>query len=367
MPAPLRIGVNALFLIPGEVGGTEIYLRNLLTNRETGAQICPQAPNFQPLVTRVPGRLRPARLLWEQTGLAAESFSAKMDVLFSPGFTSPLLCHGRKVTVIHDLQHKRQPANFGFLERCAWNALVWASVRTSRLLITVSESSRRDLIEIYRVKPQDVRLIRHGVEQEFFGLRTNNRYSEDLLRQADVPPCRYLLAASTLHPHKNWTRLLEAYEHLVNEGRPEHLVVTGLRGKASDDVQRMAQQGPLASRVHVLGWQPRNVLLACFKFAEALVFPSTFEGFGMPVAEAMAAGIPVACSDIAPLREIAEDAALFFEPGSTPAIADALRSILDEPELRSELVDAGRERAKNFQWTRAAEQTLEVLLEAARG
>ncbi len=172
MPAPLRIGINALYLIPGGVGGTEIYLRNLLgalarldrrnqyfvfTNRETGADLTPQAKNFQTVATGVPARIRPARLLWEQTGLAADTWRHQLDVLLSPGFTAPLLSHGRRVTVLHDLQHKRQPENFGRLERLAWNLSVWAAVRTAHALVTVSENSRRDITEVYGLRPERVR------------------------------------------------------------------------------------------------------------------------------------------------------------------------------------------------------------------
>ena len=111
---------------------------------------------------------------------------------------------------------------------------------------------------------------------------------------------------------------------------------------------------------------PRSILVALFQSAEALVFPSTFEGFGMPVLEAMAAGVPVACSDIPPLREVAGDAALFFDPYSPERIADGIRRVLDEPDLRGSMIARGKERAARSTWRRAAERTLAVLLQEAR-
>ena len=381
MPARLRIGVNALYLIPGGVGGTEIYLRNLLpalaridrrnryfvfTNRETGTELCPRSGNFEAVPGAVRARLRPVRLAWEQLVLPLQASRLKLDVMFSPGFTSPLLCRSAGVTVIHDLQHRKQPENFGPLERRAWDLSVWGSAKRSRRIVTVSDSSRRDIIEAYGVNPQHVRVVQHGVEPDFFGLRGDERYPADRLREAGVPECRYLLAVSTVHPHKNWQRLLEAYAHLVREGRREHLVIAGLAGKAWHDVKERLLDAELAERVHLLGWQPRPVLLTLFRFAEALVFPSTFEGFGMPVLEAMAAGIPVVCSDIPPLREIADGAAHFFDPASSPALTDALREMFADNALREQFVERGLEKAAQFTWTRAAEQTLAVLLEAAR-
>ncbi len=381
MPSRRRIGVNALYLIPGGVGGTEIYLRNLLaalaridsrneyfifTNKEAGDDICPPAPNFQAVVSPIPGKVRPARLLWEQVCLPLQTVSRRIDVLFCPGFSSPLFCRGGKATVIHDLQHKRHPRNFGFLERKAWDLMVWMSARYSDRLVTVSDNSRTDLLEIYDVPPARVRLIRHGVEEEFYGLKQNAEYQQSLLRDAGVPSCRYLLAVSTVHPHKNWTRLIEAFQRLVQQGRPEHLVIAGLRGKAWDHVGAQIRSRSLTAWVHLVGWQPRKTLLGLYKFAEALVFPSIFEGFGMPVAEALAADVPVVCSDIPPLREIADGAALFFDPSSTEDLVEQLHQVLENSGRRERLKVRGRELASRFSWGRAAEETLAVLLEAAR-
>jgi glycosyltransferase involved in cell wall biosynthesis len=381
MPSRLRIGVNALYLIPGGVGGTEIYLRNLLRaladidtrnqyivylNRETSLDLCPALPNFAPVETDVKATFRPGRLLWEQAGLAREANGSELDVLFNPGFTMPYFGRGARVTVIHDLQHKRQPENFAWLERKAWDFFVAMSVRHSRALITVSESSRDDIIRFYNRPADSIHVVRHGVEDEFFGLRDDESFAPTIAASAGLPDCRYLLAVSTVHPHKNWGRLLGAYSRLRKSGMDHHLAICGLPGKSSADVTALIQQHGLREFVHVLGWQPRRTLIGLFKYAEALVFPSTFEGFGMPVAEALACGLPVVCSDIPPLREIAEGCAAFFDPASEEALAEAIQSTLGNSELRANRVAEGLERAKAFSWARAAEKTLSVFLEAAR-
>ncbi len=382
MPSRLRIGVNALYMIPGGVGGTEIYLRNLLAglaeidarnqyivylNRETGLDLCPAAPNFAPVETDVKATFRPGRLLWEQIGLPREINAAQIDVLFSPGFTMPYFGKAARVTVIHDLQHRRQPQNFGWLELKAWEALVGMSIRRSKALITVSENSKSDIVELYGRDGGSIQVIRHGVERELFGLRENEDYGPTMPLAAGLPDCRYLLAVSTVHPHKNWTRLLSAYAELCKGGLEHHLAICGLPGKSSQALSESIAELGLADRVHVLGWQPRRTLIGLFKFADALVFPSTFEGFGMPVAEALACGLPVVCSDIAPLREIADGCAAFFDPASPQALAQAVTTTLGNAGLRNKRVEAGLERAKSFTWARAAERTLRVFLEAARG
>jgi glycosyltransferase involved in cell wall biosynthesis len=378
MTALLRIGVNALFLIPEGVGGTEIYIRNLLAAlaeiddhnqyfvflsaeaAAAAAPVTPSAANFHEVRCAVRATNRPARLLWEQLILPAKVAALRLNVLFSPGFTSPWFTPGcPKVTCIHDLQHMRQPQNFGVFELAAWRAAVWISARFSRQIITVSENSRRDILQIYRLPASRVEVVKHGVEPVFWQLRSHPASDG---RPLPVP---YLLSVSTIHPHKNWGRWLEAYGKLAAEGWPHHLVIAGLRGKYSEQLARVIESQGLTGRVHVTGWLSRVELLSFFRFADGLVFPSTFEGFGMPVLEAMAAGIPVACSDIPPLRETAGGAALFFDPYSVESIAEAVRKLVSEPELRRQLVEQGLAAAAAFSWTRAAERTLAILRRAA--
>ena len=376
MAGPIRIGVNALYLIPGGVGGTEIYLRNLLAalaeidssnqyhvfiNRETaaGEPLAPKAPNFHTAICAVHATNRPARLLWEQLLLPWQAAKRRLDVLFCPGYTAPVLTRRRTVTVIHDMQHKRQPQNFGRWELLAWRASVWASAHSSREIITVSENSRRDIIEIYGVPGDRVHVVGHGIERAFF----ESREDRTLTGLGDWP---YLLSVSTIHPHKNWERWLEAYGQLVAQGFPHHLVIAGLKGNYSEELSRLIQAKRLADRVHAVGWVPRPKLRALLRFSDALVFPSTFEGFGMPVLEALAAGVPVACSDIAPLREVAGEAALFFDPHAVQSIGAAVRRLLTEPELPKRLIEAGRKRALDCSWVRAAERTLAILERSVR-
>lgn len=380
MAGALRFGVNALFLIPGGVGGTEIYLRNLLAelaaidrrneyfvfvNRETAAAeppLTPSAANFQAVLCPVRAVHRPARLLWEQFCLPFQLARRRFDGLFCPGFTSPLLTLGcPKVTVIHDLQHVRHPENFDALELAAWRLLVWISARFSRQVITVSENSRRDILDVYGLRAERVHAVQHGVEKAFFCLHSDATFDRRLIEKAGVGSWPYLLSVSTVHPHKNWDRWLEAYRQLATERWPHHLVIAGLKGKYSEELARLIEARALRERVHAIGWAPRPVLLTLFKFADALVFPSTFEGFGMPVMEALAAGVPVACSDIAPLREVAGDTALFFNPYSVESIRATVSRLLTDADLRHRLVDQGRQRASTFSWTHAAEQTLAIL------
>jgi glycosyltransferase involved in cell wall biosynthesis len=355
-----RIGVNALYLIPGGVGGTEIYLRELLnalaridlaneyfvfTNLETGADLVPRQANFHWKPQAVHARFRPARILWEQIILPLEASRYRLNVLFNPGFTAPIFAPCRSVTVFHDLQHRRHPEHFRWFDLPVWRFLLWASARRSRMIIAVSESTRDDLQRFYPFTSGYIAVIPHGVDAEFFELDRTH-----------LDP--YVLSVSTLHPHKNLDRLLRAYARRKREFK---LVLAGMRGFHTESVEKLIASLGISNSVEIPGWIPREDLLRLYERARAFIYPSTFEGFGMPVLEALAAGIPVACSEIPPLREVAGDAVLYFNPEDEDAIAAALDQILCDDTLRLRLSRAGPARARQFTWARAAQQTLHAL------
>jgi glycosyltransferase involved in cell wall biosynthesis len=284
--------------------------------------------------------------LWEQIVLPMEASRFHLDVMFNPGFTAPLAVFCRSVTTFHDLQHKRHPEHFRWFDLPFWRFLLWAAAHRSQKIIAVSEATRADLLHSYRIPPERVSVIHHGVDPGFFSLD----------RGRTEP---YLLCVSTLHPHKNLERLVRAF---ARKKRPERLVLAGMRGFQTSAIESVIQSLEVKDRVEITGWLPREDLLRLYERAQAFVYPSTFEGFGMPVLEALAAGIPVACSNIAPIKEVAGDAVLFFDPSNEEAMAEAVDRILNDQLLRARLAQAGPERARPFTWRRTAEKTLKILL-----
>jgi glycosyltransferase involved in cell wall biosynthesis len=345
----LRIGVNALYLIPGGVGGTEIYLRNLLqalgeidrenqyivfTNRETGSDLVPDRPNFVHAPQTVRAAFRPARIVWEQLVLPFAARKHRIDVLFNPGFTAPLLCACPMVTVFHDLQHKRHPEYFRWFDLPFWDFFLWAAARRSRGLLAVSQATADDLERYYG---RHAHVVYHGVERQFL----------EISQQRE--PRDYLLCVSTTHPHKNLQRLLRVHAQITNAPR---LVITGVRGFAADEIERLG-----GNSIEIAGWVPREQLYELYRGALGFIYPSTFEGFGMPVLEAMAAGVPVACSDIPPLREIARSTVHFFNPADDRELRNAL-VLLASGKIST---DAAQRRATDFTWEKTARATLDYL------
>jgi glycosyltransferase involved in cell wall biosynthesis len=236
----LRIGVNALYLIPGRVGGTEIYLKGVLaalaeidplnhywifTNRETGSGLVPPRANFHERPQPVRASSRPSRILWEQTGLPLAAASERLDVLFNPGFTAPIYCSCPQVTVFHDLQHRRHPEYFRWFDLPFWRALLFASAHLSARLIAVSEATRADVLAHYRLPEAKVVTVLSGVDEVFFGIAARRR------------PEPLILAVSTLHPHKNLDGLLRAFA-LFRRAHPEYrLVVSGLHGFSTAELR----------------------------------------------------------------------------------------------------------------------------------
>ena len=356
-----RIGVNALYLIPGGVGGTEIYLRELLaalaridttndyfvfTNRETGEDLVPKQQNFHWKPQSVQATSRPKRILWEQVMLPLAASRCDVDVLLNPGFTAPVAAPCPNVTVFHDLQHKRHPEYFRWFDLPFWKLLLWASAHRASRIIAVTEATRTDLLRFYRIARERIYVAHHGVDPAFLDLR------RDRIE-------KFVLCVSTLHPHKNIDRLVRAY---AREKRDYKLILAGMRGFHGDVIDRLIDELGVRDRVTLTGWISLAQLCDLYDRALACVYPSTFEGFGMPALEAMAAGVPLLCSDIPPLREVAGDTALYFDPLNEDALAQGLTRIVSDERLRTKLTAAGRERARTLTWERTARETLAVLL-----
>jgi glycosyltransferase involved in cell wall biosynthesis len=367
---PLRIGMNLLFLLPGAVGGTEIFVRNLLDslarldrtneyfvfrNAETDPGIVPARGNFVDCPQPLRATSRPARIAYEQTFLVVEILRRRIDVLFNGGFTAPLLCPVPMVTVFYDLQYKVHPEYFRPFDLLVWRMLLPASARRSRRVVAMSEAARGQLDRYYPWCSGKIDIVPHGIEA---------RFSEIANAREHAPSPAFVLAVSTLGPHKNYERLLEAFARYHASHPAVRLVIAGIKGTQTEPLAKLADRLGLTNDITFTGWIPREALYKLFERATAFVYPSSFEGFGIPVLEAMAAGIPTACSAIPSLLEIAGDGARFFDPNDVGEIAAALADVTDDEALRERLARAGRARARAFGSEASAARMLASLMAA---
>ncbi len=361
----MRIGLNALFLIPGKVGGTEVYVRNLvralaaastdelvLYVAREAAGTFPSFANVREVACDVPAESRVARIAYEQTRLPILARRDRLDVLHSLGYTAPLVVGCPNVVTLHDLNYRFHPEDWSAAGLWANRLLIPAVVRRATRVLTISNSSRDAIRDVLHAPADKIDVVYHGVDGNLVPVDDS---AIDAVRKRFDLRGDYLLTVTASHPHKNLDGLLAAYEQLSS---PPPLVVVGIRGRGHESLQSAAARS--GGRVVVTGWIESRDLAALYRGAHAFVFASKYEGFGFPVLEAMSVGVPVASSNATSLPELVGDAALTFDPAQPTAIADAMRRIIDDGTLRTRLIERGRQRATMFTWAECARQTLDI-------
>lgn len=300
-------------------------------------------------------------LLWEQTMLKRLARRARVDVLFNPANVAPLGAGVPQVVTIHDLAFLIYPQFFSRSFALYYRNVIPRIAREAAAVIAVSESTRDDLIELLGVDPEKITVIRSAASRDF--ARPVSRKQLEEVRSRYRLPRKFFLSVSSLEPRKNLKRLVEAYRVLPRELVEEHslvLVGAGNRVFADPDIVASLQRGG-SGKVFAPGYIPAGDLPAVYRLAEALVFPSLYEGFGLPVLEAMAAATPVITSNRSSLPEVAGNAAVLIDPESIEELAAAMELLATDSGMRNLLIERGKKRAAGFSWTRTAEETLAVL------
>ena len=370
----MRIGINALYLLPGKVGGSETYIRNLVKsllkldqdntyvifiNKESIGVFQKSAPRLNIVLCPIEATNRPVRILWEQFVLPFQVRRHKIDVLLSAGMTSPFFCPVPSVLVIYDLQHINQPQNFSRLYLFFLKAIIYLSAKSSDGIIAISEQVKKDIIQYYKFGENKIRVAPLAVNHEMFFPMSGDNTTP--VRTKYNLPERYLLYAAALLPHKNHARLLPAFREITKELPGTKLVLTGAWDEGQDEITGLISASGLQKDVIMLGWLPFEDIPGLYRDADLFVYPSLHEGFGLPLLEAMASGVPVVCSRMEPLIGIAGNAAVLVDPYDQADIARGTLSILRDQTLRMKLIEAGILRARTFTWERTAADTLAFL------
>jgi len=363
-----HVGLNLVFLVPGETGGMEPYARDLIpalraerpdlrltafVNLEAAESGGPWGEEIPAVTVPVRARRRSQWVRGEQQLLPCLAARAGVDVLHSLGNTGPAWGGFRRVLTVHDLIHRVHPeAHFGHAA-VAMRWLVLLAIRRSDRVIVPSEATRADLERFVKAAgPIDV--IPQGVAPP---PPVSPGAVAECGRRLDLGDRPLALAASAQRPHKNLPRLLEAMATIPAERRPV-LVIPGYPTPHGAELRRQAEALGLAADVRFPGWVPDEELEALFAIASVFVFPSLYEGFGLPVLEAMVRGVPVACSDRASLPEVAGPAARFFDPERPEEIAAAIEALLGDRDEADRLRAAGYEQAARFTSSARAKATI---------
>jgi glycosyltransferase involved in cell wall biosynthesis len=363
----LRIAIDARKLRDYGVG---TYVRNLLRHlsridqsteyvvlcRKADSELVSQhGANF-----RVVPESSPGYSIREQITVPLDLRRERVDLFHAPHYVLPPLTPCKSVVTIHDCIHLRFPQylpnRLGYVYA---RSALWMATHLSSRIVTVSEASKRDILEYFRVPPQKIDVIYNGIDERFSEpppeddvARVRERY------QLDDP---FVLYAGNIKPHKNLERLIEAFHTLRRTGFDQvKLLIIGDEISKYATLRHAVHRHKLHKHVRFFGFVPDSTLAILYRLAGVFVFPSLYEGFGLPPLEAMASGTPVITSNVSSLPEVVADAALLIDPHEPDSIADAIRRVLTDQSLREDLRQRGLERARHFSWERSIRRVRQI-------
>jgi glycosyltransferase involved in cell wall biosynthesis len=363
----LRIAIDARKLRDYGVG---TYIRNLLRHLSRldhsteYVVLCRKADtehvgqlgeNFRAVPETSPGYS-----IREQITVPLDLRRERVDLFHSPHYVLPPLTPCKSVVTIHDCIHLRFPQYLPNRLGYAYaRGALWMATHLSSRIVTVSEASKRDILEYFRVPPQKIDVIYNGIDERFGEpppeddvARVRERY------QLDDP---FVLYAGNIKPHKNLERLIEAFHTLRRSGFDQiKLLIIGDEISKYATLRHAVHRHKLHKHVRFFGFVPDSTLAILYRLAGVFVFPSLYEGFGLPPLEAMASGTPVITSNVSSLPEVVADAALLIDPYEPDSIADAIRRVLTDECLREDLRQRGLERARHFSWERSIRRVREI-------
>ncbi len=364
-----RVGINALFLDrPGTGSGQ--YTRHLL---DSLAKVDPTNEYLlfspDPISNTQYPLSNTAKLWFEQVAFPLACRRSDLDLAHVPYFASPLFPTAPTVVTVHDLIPLILPAYRGSLLVRVYTRLVAAAARKADAIVTVSCASKRDIVRRLRVPPEQIHVTYEAAGEAFRPVGDEAQLAA--IRQKYALPERYLLYLGGFDRRKNVSTLLRAFALLVRKQQRVRLVIAGkLPGRDScmfPDPRRLVRELGLEENVFFSGWVAEEDKPAVLSGAEAFVFPSLYEGFGLPPLEAMACGTPVIASDRSSLPEVVGEGGILLDPADVEALAEAMDMLLADDALRAELRQRALAQAAKFSWRRTALETLAVYRKVVGG
>jgi len=365
----MRIGFDVSDLSTGRADGTTRYTYELakrfpgmdqsinwmyFTPGEYRENFQFSSHNFQTVISKWPK-------WWTQSRLPIDLYRYRPDVFFMPIQQLPILRPGKMKTaaVIHDLAVHMYPEQYRYKDWLLLRAFSAQAAREADEIIAVSQATADDIAKYYG-RTENVRVVHHGVDHEMFCESSGEEKEKSLVKlKQKYPnlPKKFILFVGQIQPRKNITGLIEAFE-MIDDAELE-LVIAGSHGWLKQAIFDRVNQSIKRDKIHRLGRVPDDLLPALYRNAEVFVLPSFYEGFGMPLVEAMASGCPVVTSNVSSMPEVTGDAAVLIDPNSSEDMARGIERAIIE---REKLILKGLVRSQEFSWDKCAQETLEVLI-----
>ncbi len=384
----MKIAIQVADLDHARIDGTRVYIANLLKHfgrldkqtdflllhrKEFNSELAPPSfPNFQVRKTPFPW-------LWTQTRFAYELWKSRANVVWMPMAALPLWRRKKMQTVItiHDLAFKHFPATFPARDLRKLNFFADYSIRRADKIIAISEATKKDILKFYpEVNAEKIRVIYHGFSAEIFGEKRDVAREVELKKQWGIQG-NYILYSGALQPRKNIERLIEAFDLLKSRKQKElssqawelssfcalKLVLAGEKAWLWESIAKKAKNSAYSADIIMPGRVKFCDIGHLFRGASVFVYPSLYEGFGITILEAFAAGVPLLTASNSSLPEVAGDGALYFDAQDTRQLSAQLEKILSSPQLQAEMIAKGQARLQAFSWEKCAQETLSYLTE----
>jgi len=369
----MRIAIDARKLRDFGIG---TYIRNILTelsrlDRETEYVVLCRPDDVES--GDVLGRnfhmvpeAAPTYSIAEQFKIPLALARERVRLVHEPHYVLPPLLRCRSVVTIHDCIHLMFPEYLpNKLAYVYAKSSMWTASRKADRILTVSEASKRDILRFFNVPPEKVVVIHNAIDERF--LAPANQERMDLVRQRYQLDHPFILYVGNIKPHKNIERLIAAFGRARGQCHDDlKLIIIGDEISKYPALRQSVHKHKLDKHVRFLGFQPMETLAAFYRQARAFVFPSLYEGFGLPPLEAMACGAPVVTSNVSSLPEVAGGAALLVDPYNEEAIADGIVRAVTDEGLRAVLIEKGKQRARMFSWKQSVQKIHEIYMQVAR-
>lgn len=369
----MKIAIHAADLDSERIDGTRVYIKNLLDEfgkistgdlfvvghrRKFNRHLEPKKySNYEYFEKDFP-------FSWTQTRFAWEIWKRRPDVLWMPVHNLPFFRRKglQTVVTVHDLAFKIFPEYFERKDLDKLNFLAGFSIKNADKLIAVSQSTKNDILKFYpEVNEEKIKVIHHGFDKNLFQKEVSVGEAEHFLKSHGLKAKSYLLYVGAIQPRKNLEVLVEAFEILKEKHPDLQLVLAGEKAWKWEGVIRKVEESFRKKDIVLLGKVDFEKLPILYKNAKVFVFPSLYEGFGIPILEAFASGVPSVLANNSSLSEIGGDCALYFDAESSDELSESIKKILSDERLAVGLVEKGLQRAKEFSWGKCARETLDYL------